>query len=102
MSTPSFTLESWFEVQLAEAEANALEADLQDKVIVLLANQYELNEYIADYIALHGEAGRLELQAQLEPHREAMDRLTAVLTRLMEKYQEPQGDDDHGQVPAIE
>jgi hypothetical protein len=86
MTAPS--LESWFEVQLADAELNALEADLQDRLARALAVSFELNEYIADYIELYGEAGRLELQAQFEPYLEQMDNCIMRLEQQLAAYHE--------------
>jgi hypothetical protein len=73
---------SYAEVQLERQLEAAFEAELTDRLIALLAVQFELNELVRDYIATHGEAGRLWLREQLGPTN---DRLENYLRELMEE-----------------
>jgi hypothetical protein len=83
---------SYAEVQLERQLEAAFEAELTDRLIALLAVQFELNELVRDYIATHGEAGRLWLREQLGPTN---DRLENYLRELMEEINN--GQDTHAQ-----
>jgi hypothetical protein len=73
---------SYAEVQLERQLEAAFEAELSDRLVALLAVQFELNELVRDYLAEHGEAGRLWLREQLGPTN---DRLENYLRELMEE-----------------